>query len=427
MKIFALALVAVLGVAYADNWAVIVAGSNGYGNYRHHADVCHAYQIVKKNGIPSENTIVMLFDDVADSPENPYPGKLFNKPTAAGTPGVDVYATCQKDYTGSDVTAANFMSVLKGDAAAMQGIGSGKVLKSGPNDKVFINFADHGGPGLIAMPAGPYLYAQDLMDTLTYMHTNTMYSQLVFYMEACESGSMFDGLLSADLGIFATTAANPDESSWGTYCPPDDKVNGKELETCLGDLYSVNWMEDTDAADIWTETLEAQFTKVQTETTKSHVMQYGDMSWNTEVIGDFEAEEKAAKLLREFGINRPIKVMGTDKKSAKDSSNVDSRDIGLVTKFYAYLRNPTPVKAEKLMAEIIHREEVDARFAKLGEGYLEGYHAPRDTACHKAAMEAYEKVCGRHSDYSLKYAKVMVNMCENMETAEVVKRMSQAC
>ena len=33
-----------------NHWAVLVAGSSGYGNYRHQADVCHAYQIVKKAG-----------------------------------------------------------------------------------------------------------------------------------------------------------------------------------------------------------------------------------------------------------------------------------------------------------------------------------------------------------------------------------------
>ncbi|GMH22761.1 hypothetical protein Nepgr_024604 [Nepenthes gracilis] len=31
-------------------WAVLVAGSSGYGNYRHQADVCHAYQILKRGG-----------------------------------------------------------------------------------------------------------------------------------------------------------------------------------------------------------------------------------------------------------------------------------------------------------------------------------------------------------------------------------------
>lgn len=100
------------------------------------------------------------------------------------------------------------------------------VLRSTHEDRVFIYFADHGAVGLIAMPAGEPVYAQDLVDTLTYMWNNQMYRELVFYMEACESGSMFDGLLPTDINIYATTAANPEESSYGTYCGGDSVVDG---------------------------------------------------------------------------------------------------------------------------------------------------------------------------------------------------------
>jgi glycosylphosphatidylinositol transamidase (GPIT) subunit GPI8 len=34
-----------LPTARADHYAVLVAGSHTYGNYRHHADVAHAYQV----------------------------------------------------------------------------------------------------------------------------------------------------------------------------------------------------------------------------------------------------------------------------------------------------------------------------------------------------------------------------------------------
>lgn len=81
-----------------------------------------------------------------------------------------------------------------------------------------------------------------------------MFKELIFYLETCESGSMFTGF-PTDLNIYATTAANAKESSWGTYCSPDDVVNGKHLKTCLGDLYSVNWMQDTESEDRQTETL----------------------------------------------------------------------------------------------------------------------------------------------------------------------------
>jgi len=40
----------------------------------------------------------------------------------------------------------------------MNGIGSGKVLKSNENSKVFVFFTDHGAPGLLAFPS-QMLYA----------------------------------------------------------------------------------------------------------------------------------------------------------------------------------------------------------------------------------------------------------------------------
>lgn len=219
-----------------DHWAVIVAGSSGFSNYRHQADACHAYQIVKANGIPESNIILMAYDDVANSYWNPFPGKLFNSPK-----GEDVYAGCKIDYRADDVTPENFLAVLKGDIYTT---GGKKVLGSNDKSKVFVNFVDHGAPGLVGFPWDD-LYADQLHKAIMYMHENSLYEKLTFYIEACESGSMFPNL-PTDIGVYATTAANASESSWGTYCYPHDLVNGKHVGSCLGDLYSVNWMEDSD-------------------------------------------------------------------------------------------------------------------------------------------------------------------------------------
>jgi len=75
-----------------------------------------------------------------------------------------------------------------------------------------------------------------------------MYKELVYYLEACESGSMFLNLTD-NINIYALSAANATESSWATYCSPYDVVNGVEINSCLGDLFSVNWMENTDASN----------------------------------------------------------------------------------------------------------------------------------------------------------------------------------
>jgi legumain len=70
-------LAIVLALAFqvsADNWAVIVAGSNGFSNYRHQADACHAYKILMENGYQADKVIVFNYNDAADSAWNPFPG-----------------------------------------------------------------------------------------------------------------------------------------------------------------------------------------------------------------------------------------------------------------------------------------------------------------------------------------------------------------
>ena len=128
---------------------------------------------------------------------------------------------------------------MEGNSAAVKGKGTGKVLKSDSNSKVFFFFSDHGAPGLIAFPT-KYLYADQFNTILNNMYNAKMYKRMVLYLEACESGSMFKNLLPNNLNVYATTAANAEESSYATYY--DD-----ELDTYLGDLYSVSWMEDSDS------------------------------------------------------------------------------------------------------------------------------------------------------------------------------------
>jgi legumain len=195
-----------------------------------------------------------MYDDVAGDVDNPFPEQLFNKPTPKGTPGIDVYSGCKIDYKRThhlvlslratphgfccaerSVTAANFINVLTGTGT------TGKVLRSTKDDNVFVYYtgiswdllswqcadaiaqltnltlvcwADHGGSGIVAFPFGPALTATKLNNgiavlrywiisiryrnhvdfyyaALQLMFRKGMYKRLVFYLEACESGSMF--------------------------------------------------------------------------------------------------------------------------------------------------------------------------------------------------------------------------------------------
>jgi len=47
------------------------------------------------------------------------------------------------------------------------------------------------------------------------MSPRSGFAEMVIYIEACESGSIFQGTLDDGLKIYAVTAANAVESSWG--------------------------------------------------------------------------------------------------------------------------------------------------------------------------------------------------------------------
>lgn len=121
-------------------------------------------QILRANGIPDETIVVMHYDDIAHNGINPRPGVVINSPN-----GSDVYAGVPKDYTGEQVNVTTFLAVLRGDAAAVAGVGSGRVIEATRHDKVFVYYADHGGPGVLGMPTGPFLYASQLVGTLVNM------------------------------------------------------------------------------------------------------------------------------------------------------------------------------------------------------------------------------------------------------------------
>ncbi|XP_006654878.1 vacuolar-processing enzyme-like [Oryza brachyantha] len=404
-------------------WGVLVAGSKGFYNYRHQADVCHAYQIMRKGGLNDDNIVVMMYDDIASHPDNPRPGTIINHPS-----GPDVYAGVPKDYTRKDVTVNNFLAVLLGNRSALTGAGSGKVVSSGPNDHVFVYYADHGGPGVLSMPGpaeGEYLYANDLVQALKKKHAAGAYKSLVMYVEACESGSIFEGLLPTDIAVYATTASNADESSWGTYCPGDDHgAPPPEFDTCLGDLYSVAWMEDADAHQDGRrgETLQQQYRSVKNRTSDagtyflgSHVMQYGDMSLSPQSLHLYYMDTPAAA------------SRADDAAAAIPASvSVNQRDADLLYLWRKYMRAAPEKKVEareRLLQEMGRRSRVDSS-VELVEGLIfssgkekeekkakAGQAVVEDWECLKSMVRTFEARCGSLGQYGMKHMRSFANIC----------------
>lgn len=403
------------------HWALIVAGSNGWYNYRHQADTCHAYQILHKNGIPDENIVVMMYDDIANNPLNPTPGIIINKPN-----GDDVYKGVPKDYTKEDVTPDNFLNILKGNKQAMSGIGSGKVIDSGPNDHVFVYFTDHGATGLIAFPSDE-LMAHDLIAALDEMYENKKFSKLVFYLEACESGSMFHKKLKNNIDIYATTAANPDESSYACYYD-------KKRQTYLGDVYSVKWMENSDAVDLTKETLMKQFQIVKEETNTSHVMQYGDMDYVNDDLDEFQGDgmgSVSGKSPEEYrgepitdAIPSPDVELNILHHRLKDSASLaERREIAREIEELLERKEGVRKTMESIVEQCTSSEEQKTRVLKTRAD-------PEDFDCYKQAVKTFSKTCYNlgQNDHALRHVYALSNLCEeNIPTEMIVSAIMKEC
>ncbi|KAK4587569.1 hypothetical protein RGQ29_018828 [Quercus rubra] len=380
-----------------------------------------------------------MYDDIASDEDNFRPGVIINKPN-----GDDVYKGVPKDYTGQHVNVNNFYAVILGNKSALTG-GSGKVVDSGPNDHIFIYYTDHGGPGVLMMPNGEYAYANDLNNVLKKKHAAKAYKSMVFYLESCESGSIFEGLLPDNLDIYATTASNATEDSFATYCPDEPGAPEVEYNTCLGDLYSISWLEDSDKHDLRKETLQKQYEVVQRRTEKghgfshqgSHVKQYGDKKLSNESLYSY------------MGTN-PANDNDTSVEYGSSPSTlrvVNQRDVTLLHFWHKYRKAPVgshkKLEAQKqLQDEISLRKHVDYSINHIGEllfgngsssKVLEtirpsGQPIVDDWNCFKMLVSTYEKYCGSLSKYGTQYLRAIANICNAGVTMEqMVTASTQTC
>jgi legumain len=325
----------------------------------------------------------------------------------------------------------------------MQGIGNGKVLKSGPNDNIFFFYSDHGTVGEVEMPVGGPLYATKFNAAIQQMYGRKQYNKFVVYIESCESGSMFNNVLPKNINVYGTSASSPTESSWGCYCPPQDMVDGKRIGSCLGDLYSVNWMEDVDKFGSG-RTLQDNFVATQKLTTMSKVMQWGDVSWTnmtmSQFIGGASEEPTLAnpKLIAEAYSG----AEGYTRDELRSMSAVSTYDIPMHLAYYEYLRSDKSDMeayhnlAGNLLSELNMRVQTDALFMNLAKKVastqwpqvFQSRTSEYQIECLADAQRAFRASCGEFNDYSRQYVRVLNNLCASgASPAEISASLSQLC
>ena len=200
---------------------------------------------------------------------------------------MNVNSGFNKSYTGASVNKQNILAALTCN------VSTGPCMRVTPKDDIFIFWAGHGSDGMLLMPdmrSQDAVYADELLTALQQIKFNKM----VIYIEACESGSMFAHLPS-DTNVYAVTAATEKENSYPIYCcsyfHDECMVNKQDIGACLGDMFSVAWLEAADSNP--KQTLKQSFTNAKAKTAQvggnpgSTVTAFGDLSFVSDPLSQF--------------------------------------------------------------------------------------------------------------------------------------------
>lgn len=201
--------------AHTGNWALLVATSQGWSNYRHQADVLAIYQQLRLAGYPDDHIILIAEDDIAHNEANPNPGVI---QVAIG--GENVYKDVEIDYRMSALQPEDVLAILSGERSDRLPT----VIQSSVGDNIFVFWSGHGVPGALCWgEESSGIDGSRLSEALAQMQTNGSYRKLLMMVEACFSG----GVMSACEGIpgmLFVTAANADETSKADVFNPEMKI-----------------------------------------------------------------------------------------------------------------------------------------------------------------------------------------------------------
>lgn len=195
-----------LSVEYSelkDKWALLVAGSEGWTNYRHQADVLSVYQTLKQNGYSDDRIILVMADDLANNEKNPHVGVVKVEPN-----GENLYEQIELDYNLKKLKPTDILNILIGKKTEK----TPNVLETTENDNILVFWSGHGTSTELCWGNEFMGVRKDKFhEAVSYMAENNRYRKLFFLIEACYSGSMVRDI--EEPGVLFMTAAGENETS----------------------------------------------------------------------------------------------------------------------------------------------------------------------------------------------------------------------
>jgi len=251
------------------------------------------------------------------------------------------------------------------------------------------------------------------------------FKNLVFYLESCQAGSMFENLLNHQMDVYAMTAASPDEPSYAYYW--DEK-----RKTWLADLFSVSWIVDSEAnMTAPFETIKHQFETTKSRTTESSVQQYGNLYMSAEEIGEFQGVEDEIRTnpFQKFiyGDGTPqwdVRLAGLKRRLSAEKQMVVRAEI-----------------QEEIDQEILERHQTEYMFKIIIDYTVTEYSdynntleywknlnlQPHNFTALRLVWSYASHKCVTWNAYALQFWGVLVSLCETFGHADLARGMRMAC
>jgi len=241
-----------------DKWALLVAGSSGWKNYRHQADVLAMYQLLKARGYKDERIVLVMEDDIAFHSNNPQQGII-----QVSVGGENLYQQVEVDYRLSDLNPEDIKAILLGQENEKLP----QVIRATNKDNVLVFWSGHGLSKELCWDNHDtgltYDFAKEIFEE---MNAEKAYRKSLWLVETCYSGSVMQACEGFP-GILAITAANANETSKAD-------IFSSDLGVWMSNRFTYTFRDEiTNDASI---SLRELYYKLFINTVGSHVMLYNE-------------------------------------------------------------------------------------------------------------------------------------------------------
>lgn len=241
-----------------EKWALLVAGSYEWRDYRHQADILDIYHFLKDRGFDDDHIVLICEDNIAYHEKNLYPGVIRNR-----LQGPNLYEHVVIDYKPSMLSNNDLKKILLGEKTEQLT----QVIESDSNDNVLVFWSGHGGTNIMYFGnQGEDMRSWQFRDMMSEVQQQGKYRKCLCLLETCYSGSMAFACVGIP-DLLLITAANENEPSKTDVSDPE---MGIWLSNRFTRLLTDQLKTSTDLSFV------ELYTKVFRGTIGSHVTVYND-------------------------------------------------------------------------------------------------------------------------------------------------------